>query len=161
MVVICFQISIFEPLNTAVTRRGNYSAKLWFAFKLVSLSHWIQRAYLVKCEDGVVICFQISIFEPLNTAFVEIYFHNFLLWFAFKLVSLSHWIQLVAIGRGGKPVVICFQISIFEPLNTAMTRRGNYSAKLWFAFKLVSLSHWIQHISIAGDSNTSCDLLSN
>ena len=43
LVVICFQISIFEPLNTA---------------------HYAKE----DVEEPVVICFQISIFEPLNTA---------------------------------------------------------------------------------------------
>ena len=42
LVVICFQISIFEPLETTFDNSEAYSA-------------W------------VVICFQISIFEPLET----------------------------------------------------------------------------------------------
>ena len=41
--MICFQISIFEPLNTA-------------------------EALVKQKNEEVVICFQISIFEPLNTA---------------------------------------------------------------------------------------------
>ena len=40
----------------------------------------------------VVICFQISIFEPLET--------------------------IGTVGSPREPVVICFQISIFEPLET-------------------------------------------
>ena len=67
-VVICFQISIFEPLNTAHNYSEAAEAELWFAFKLVSLNHWIQRKSPVRAAVRVVICFQISIFEPLNTA---------------------------------------------------------------------------------------------
>ena len=66
-VVICFQISIFEPLETTAGLWMSSSVLLWFAFKLVSLNHWKQ---LVNSEDKewfVVICFQISIFEPLET----------------------------------------------------------------------------------------------
>ena len=45
-VVICFQISIFEPLET--------TRFVWTLF-----------------EDIVVICFQISIFEPLETTVIQ------------------------------------------------------------------------------------------
>ena len=41
------------------------------------------------------------------------------LWFAFKLVSLNHWKQPLRSGKWCSLVVICFQISIFEPLKTA------------------------------------------
>ena len=44
----------------------------------------------------VVICFQISIFEPLETTYP-------------------------AEQDNGSPVVICFQISIFEPLETTFS----------------------------------------
>ena len=67
LVVICFQISIFEPLET--TKKGNQTLPLalWFAFKLVSLNHWKQLKIMNLKEAFVVICFQISIFEPLET----------------------------------------------------------------------------------------------
>ena len=142
--MICFQISIFEPLNTAKETKAEWKRGLWFAFKLVSLSHWIQRYNLPKIISLVVICFQISIFEPLNTAISVPTVRGSRLWFAFKLVSLSHWIQLPLLLYLDTFVVICFQISIFEPLNTARSTHVAYYIKLWFAFKLVSLSHWIQ-----------------
>ena len=66
-VVICFQISIFEPLETTVLVAYNFQHELWFAFKLVSLNHWKQLDYTSNGEAIVVICFQISIFEPLET----------------------------------------------------------------------------------------------
>ena len=58
-------------------------------------------------------------------------------------------------------VVICFQISIFEPLNTAGGGSAASTAGLWFAFKLVSLSHWIQQADQWEEEEISCDLLSN
>ena len=144
--MICFQISIFEPLNTAERPHVYKSFMLWFAFKLVSLSHWIQLITIVTNEWIVVICFQISIFEPLNTASEILRMRGILLWFAFKLVSLSHWIQPDNDQEDLCRVVICFQISIFEPLNTASEMGRVQDIPLWFAFKLVSLSHWIQHL---------------
>ena len=143
-VVICFQISIFEPLNTASRGFAALEVLLWFAFKLVSLSHWIQQKRKFQHQPYVVICFQISIFEPLNTAETNNGSAELTLWFAFKLVSLSHWIQRRSRNACAILVVICFQISIFEPLNTAGTSSVDYKLPLWFAFKLVSLSHWIQ-----------------
>ena len=135
-VVICFQISIFEPLNTATTMISLRTPQLWFAFKLVSLSHWIQHQPTSHNQHYVVICFQISIFEPLNTA-----------------ESL--------VKQKNEEVVICFQISIFEPLNTASYGAQAKEMELWFAFKLVSLSHWIQQYSTWNQNGRSCDLLSN
>ena len=125
-VVICFQISIFEPLNTAGVKEGDWIIALWFAFKLVSLNHWIQQKKATANAPKVVICFQISIFEPLNTAKAARAYTNGLLWFAFKLVSLNHWIQPTELLYIRIRVVICFQISIFEPLNTASYQPGRY-----------------------------------
>ena len=67
LVVICFQISIFEPLETTNHAESVPVQQLWFAFKLVSLNHWKQQSLGVDYEIQVVICFQISIFEPLET----------------------------------------------------------------------------------------------
>ena len=143
-VVICFQISIFEPLKTAYIFRYIIYTELWFAFKLVSLNHWKQLFIVVIFLTIVVICFQISIFEPLKTAFWIYNTFNTLLWFAFKLVSLNHWKQHFLIFYFNAIVVICFQISIFEPLKTALFNNTHYPILLWFAFKLVSLNHWKQ-----------------
>ena len=46
-------------------------------------------------------------------------------------------------------VVICFQISIFEPLETTDGPFALDAGELWFAFKLVSLNHWKQHLGTA------------
>ena len=159
--MICFQISIFEPLKTAESSAGVWSRLLWFAFKLVSLNHWKQRNRMRKISRIVVICFQISIFEPLKTANSLCLLLRLLLWFAFKLVSLNHWKQHFFIDNIEDLVVICFQISIFEPLKTATENVSGDVILLWFAFKLVSLNHWKQHWRMWSRVCHCCDLLSN
>ena len=159
--MICFQISIFEPLETTPARSYIPMVTLWFAFKLVSLNHWKQLLLPFHSFRLVVICFQISIFEPLETTNTYLASRCDWLWFAFKLVSLNHWKQHGFMHISFGPVVICFQISIFEPLETTrhFTSWGWYV--LWFAFKLVSLNHWKQ-LSIRNNfRGKSCDLLSN
>ena len=143
-VVICFQISIFEPLETTMKEKPIELIKLWFAFKLVSLNHWKQRLIPVRMPLPVVICFQISIFEPLETTPDRRGVGRKKLWFAFKLVSLNHWKQPFVSLNIPHYVVICFQISIFEPLETTSGRLMSAQEALWFAFKLVSLNHWKQ-----------------
>ena len=134
---------------------------MWFAFKLVSLNHWKQRYNIHKWCRVVVICFQISIFEPLETTNHVEAVPAEQLWFAFKLVSLNHWKQHEKSDVKAQHVVICFQISIFEPLETTCSRFCCYGWLLWFAFKLVSLNHWKQRNVSYFPSCWSCDLLSN
>ena len=160
-VVICFQISIFEPLETASAFRELTKNMLWFAFKLVSLNHWKQQDVFSIPKLHVVICFQISIFEPLETASAFRELTKNMLWFAFKLVSLNHWKQPLWIIVSRHTVVICFQISIFEPLETAKVCDDAQVNELWFAFKLVSLNHWKQLLLSLFPNMLSCDLLSN
>ena len=116
--MICFQISIFEPLETTLLILYACFNELWFAFKLVSLNHWKQHRTEKKEAYPVVICFQISIFEPLETTNHVESEPVQQLWFAFKLVSLNHWKQRALSWYASFFVVICFQISIFEPLET-------------------------------------------
>ena len=159
--MICFQISIFEPLETTRQLRNIRIFLLWFAFKLVSLNHWKQRRQFSLGLTDVVICFQISIFEPLETT-MKIKSQQMLkLWFAFKLVSLNHWKQQYDDYRKWALVVICFQISIFEPLETTKVIKILRLRELWFAFKLVSLNHWKQLTFDKNFALFSCDLLSN
>ena len=134
---------------------------LWFAFKLVSLNHWKQHLLNLLFLSTVVICFQISIFEPLKTAEIKQTKEDMELWFAFKLVSLNHWKQQKTSGVQSAKVVICFQISIFEPLKTARNLKRSESLMLWFAFKLVSLNHWKQQKLTDMRVRDCCDLLSN
>ena len=137
------------------------SKELWFAFKLVSLNHWKQPNCINTKFKAVVICFQISIFEPLETT--PRYEVTLLipLWFAFKLVSLNHWKQPLSLAAEIEVVVICFQISIFEPLETTQTITSTSVKWLWFAFKLVSLNHWKQLHFMLKHNAACCDLLSN
>ena len=159
--MICFQISIFEPLETTYNCDVIIFNELWFAFKLVSLNHWKQLYPNSEQHKPVVICFQISIFEPLETTGSSTEIKTFLLWFAFKLVSLNHWKQLLRTRPCVTIVVICFQISIFEPLETTRMGIWWFDFALWFAFKLVSLNHWKQHVSFYCNIAFCCDLLSN
>ena len=142
--MICFQISIFEPLETTEPLTFIFSSTLWFAFKLVSLNHWKQHRNREEYREAVVICFQISIFEPLETTRQQPVQRRSALWFAFKLVSLNHWKQRLPVWLSRTGVVICFQISIFEPLETTVSVFLTLWVTLWFAFKLVSLNHWKQ-----------------
>ena len=160
-VVICFQISIFEPLGTIAGNIGTSRTELWFAFKLVSLNHWEQYNSPGYLTRTVVICFQISIFEPLGTIYNRAGRWCDPLWFAFKLVSLNHWEQLCLTSLHSFTVVICFQISIFEPLGTIRACIIFFPAALWFAFKLVSLNHWEQSLLFSVRHVPGCDLLSN
>ena len=112
--------------------------------------------------------FAMSIIYQLLTNYLYSHFVIFnpiiiklLLWFAFKLVSLNHWKQLAFTGHRTIRVVICFQISIFEPLKTALFKQLILCYKLWFAFKLVSLNHWKQQYPFSIIIRQSCDLLSN
>ena len=161
VVVICFQISIFEPLETTRYRRFYERIELWFAFKLVSLNHWKQPNTSFMVRRNVVICFQISIFEPLETTMNHSTCYITKLWFAFKLVSLNHWKQPFPLATSSGSVVICFQISIFEPLETTLDLLVPEPVSLWFAFKLVSLNHWKQLVLFIIYPHFCCDLLSN
>ena len=133
--MICFRISIFEPLKTTRVVRQYLSFLLWFAFELVSLNHWKQPSADMQFLESVVICFRISIFEPLKTTGICSRNNRIWLWFAFELVSLNHWKQPRMWLTTWFIVVICFRISIFEPLKTT--------------------------ISINHKSKNGCDLLSN
>ena len=160
-IVICFQISIFELQKTARTLKKLLSSLLWFAFKLVSLSYRRQLCWREYTRYKVVICFQISIFELQKTAIEGTAPLQAELWFAFKLVSLSYRRQLMRPQKLTRPVVICFQISIFELQKTARSAGGVSWKRLWFAFKLVSLSYRRQLQIITYHLPFCCDLLSN
>ena len=67
IVVIYFQISIFELLKTTVAHMIKRPIPLWFTFKLVSLNYWKQPWSVTLMRRVVVIYFQISIFELLKT----------------------------------------------------------------------------------------------
>ena len=159
--MICLQISIFELLNTTSWCCKTREHLLWFAYKLVSLNYWIQQFKKPPKFIIVVICLQISIFELLNTTVINSQRWTIMLWFAYKLVSLNYWIQLSLKSNSLDIVVICLQISIFELLNTTSQRKANQMNLLWFAYKLVSLNYWIQHLHVGIPLLVGCDLLTN
>ena len=133
---------------------------MWFAFNLVSLNHWTQQDKFTYILQKVVICFQFSIFEPLDTTVKFNYIFADTLWFAFNLVSLNHWTQRGYPLYYHRQVVICFQFSIFEPLDTTRFLFTFGLLKLWFAFNLVSLNHWTQLEISRQSEEEGCDLLS-
>ena len=141
---------IYNPVNEP----------LWFAFILVTLSHWKQRHRFGESPRSVVICFHFSNFEPLETAFKCSHASSSLLWFAFILVTLSHWKQPQLCRLFVLIVVICFHFSNFEPLETANAPTFVVISALWFAFILVTLSHWKQPRVSRYREVPSCDLLS-
>ena len=102
-IVTCFHFSNFGPLETASLRFGSMRLQLWFAFILVTLSHWKQLYYTFFYCVYVVICFHFSNFEPLETANPLEVINACSLWFAFILVTLSHWKQLLII----RPLIMC------------------------------------------------------
>ena len=123
-VVICFQISIFGPLKTAIWQRQ------LFPFRCDLLSNqyfWtIENSFLSSTyiSQLVVICFQISIFGPLKTAPILDYVTSG----GCDLLSNQYFWTIENSRKVICPlavtVVICFQISIFGPLKTAMVPSG-------------------------------------
>ena len=90
LVVIRFQICIFDILNTAVANMGKAD---YCCDSLSNLYLWhIKYSYLTRFEflSEVVIRFQICIFDILNTAYGTRCLGSNLLWFAFKFVSLTY-----------------------------------------------------------------------
>ena len=140
-VVICFQICIFDILNTAVLEWKNHTTGCDLLSNLylwhIKYSSWPCRAMPFR----VVICFQICIFDILNTANVVAeaaavscdLLSNLYLWHIKYSV-------LRRINQRCK-VVICFQICIFDILNTAVQAGRRTYRTLWFAFKFVSLTY--------------------
>ena len=136
IVVICFQICIFELLKTTVIGRQCYKHALWFAFKFVSLNYWKQLVN--KSPNLFTGCDLLS---------------NLYLWTIENNLVLSWYILHL--------VVICFQICIFELLKTTTSLWQPRLGLLWFAFKFVSLNYWKQ-LKVSGSHWwASCDLLSN
>ena len=128
---------------------------------------------LVRCNHvPVVICFHFTIFVVLETTDDDGEGDLFGLWFAFILLSLSYWKQHKVVDgnidlccdllsfyylcRTGNNigsnlmattfVVICFHFTIFVVLETTTSIDTSVGALLWFAFILLSLSYWKQHI---------------
>ena len=135
---------------------------------------------------GVVICFHFTIFVVLETTLLGNRRQTSPLWFAFILLSLSYWKQLLPLlaararccdllsfyylcrtgnnsavcQYGFTQVVICFHFTIFVVLETTTGSFETVVFMLWFAFILLSLSYWKQHYTRRIQICHCCDLLS-
>ena len=175
IVVICFQNCIFDLLHTSPGSFTDDTFMLWFAFKIVSLTYFIHHSKgkggkLKGCDllsklylwltsyinDKkqiikwlVVICFQNCIFDLLHTSSCKCRCGSFVLWFAFKIVSLTYFIHQAILLHLKDCVVICFQNCIFDLLHTSHYEWYTNIWQLWFAFKIVSLTYFIHLCSNA------------
>ena len=83
-----------------------------------------------------------------------------LLWFAFILLSLSYWKQLVTTKYTTQ--TSCDLLSFYYLCRTGNNPPASTTdlGRLWFAFILLSLSYWKQHCPSTIKSISCCDLLS-
>ena len=117
-VVNCFELCIFDRLNTTILLRAlfcNSCELLWIMYL------W-QIEYNALCRLsfflGVVNCFELCIFDRLNTtAFCNSTLASSL-WIALNYVSLTDWIQQIILRYFAIGVVNCFELCIFDRLNT-------------------------------------------
>ena len=185
-VVICFHFTIFVVLETTSLPQTSRISPLWFAFILLSLSYWKQLTVIRRCSRMccdllsfyylcrtgnnfpfvhhiqllVVICFHFTIFVVLETTCFFGGSDNDVLWFAFILLSLSYWKQLIIVAADTSQG--CDLLSFYY-----LCRTGNnvsplhpMDTTLWFAFILLSLSYWKQRAPGRPNKTGGCDLLS-
>ena len=83
-----------------------------------------------------------------------------MLWFAFILLSLSYWKQLL--NDDYYVACCCDLLSFYYLCRTGNNYKNIYiiNNKLWFAFILLSLSYWKQPVAIRFLCERCCDLLS-
>ena len=212
-VVNCFQICIFVSDDTAQEEYYTSAFRLWIAFKFVSLYRMTQpslnerqtrsscellsnlylcigwhshRSIADRCKI-VVNCFQICIFVSDDTAVFVTIVAKFVLWIAFKFVSLYRMTQHSSVNQVSQHgcellsnlylcigwhscfpevtrapcVVNCFQICIFVSDDTAWLCTTWTTRRLWIAFKFVSLYRMTQLNFCSLTSACGCELLSN
>ena len=185
-VVICFHFTTFAVLETAFSKFAWDAWKLWFAFILLPLPYWKQRratrpptcpgcdllSFYYLCRTGnstasitstswrVVICFHFTTFAVLETAFWRAKPTRPRLWFAFILLPLPYWKQLISSSLCRPAVVICFHFTTFAVLETALFNKNSILLMLWFAFILLPLPYWKQPTSGRETEFRGCDLLS-
>ena len=154
-VVICFHFTIFVVLETTKWPHGLRRCRLWFAFILLSLSYWKQPAIIslsvsLSCD---LLSFYYLCRIGNNTSSGTSAWTR--LWFAFILLSLSYWKQLIIITlmnkvscdllsfyylcrTGNNPcemmkiarwVVICFHFTIFVVLETTRYNPTSWSCR--------------------------------
>ena len=160
MVVICFHFTIFVVLETTRPLTRPPSERLWFAFILLSLSYWKQHYGTFPKGLHVVICFHFTIFVVLETTFAMTFLSFNQLWFAFILLSLSYWKQLIYWYT--YRWICCDLLSFYYLCRTGnnLPYKKTNCLWLWFAFILLSLSYWKQPRQRPWFSLGRCDLLS-
>ena len=94
-VVICFHFTIFVVLETTNDDDTHVWRALWFAFILLSLSYWKQLRHAGCQHRGR--CDLLSFYYLCRTGNNGKHQRRagIMLWFAFILLSLSYWKQLV------------------------------------------------------------------
>ena len=158
-VVNCFELCIFEKLNTTTYTQIIDSYTLWIALNYVSLKSWIQRKDLnhfriISCELlWIMYLWKVEYNTKTNRWFTV------KLWIALNYVSLKSWIQPKPPIREPTAVVNCFELCIFEKLNTTVTRHRSDEDWLWIALNYVSLKSWIQLLVKQFIWTMSCELL--
>ena len=166
----CFELCIFEKLNTTRREYTCRASLLWIALNYVSLKSWIQQGtqkarifcccellwimYLWKVEYNkpilanswsvVVNCFELCIFEKLNTTFVSVRLVSSLLWIALNYVSLKSWIQRVAVAVLARACCELLWIMYLWKVEYNLSVQTTSSGWLWIALNYVSLKSWIQ-----------------
>ena len=119
-VVNCFELCIFEILNTTYQRENNdvRSCELLWIMYLWNIEYNTQKPRMFCC--AVVNCFELCIFEILNTTFlrfVETPTSCELLWIMY-LWNIEY--NKVIHNDDELGVVNCFELCIFEILNTTL-----------------------------------------
>ena len=87
--MICFQISIFDTIGNNCQIFRPVSIQVVICFQISIFDTIGNNSCDIPYEDeNVVICFQISIFDTIGNNQIIVVSGDFMLWFAFKLVSL-------------------------------------------------------------------------
>ena len=159
LVVNCFELCIFEKLNTTSISPNNTVNQLWIALNYVSLKSWIQPKLPLVRALFVVNCFELCIFEKLNTTCSNMTIELYKLWIALNYVSLKSWIQRFLMTCQTNVVVNCFELCIFEKLNTTALDNNKKLEVLWIALNYVSLKSWIQPTLVYFEITLRCELL--
>ena len=140
----CFELCIFERLNTTHNRCTTLLNKLWIALNYVSLKDWIQLLLFIIVRANSCELLWIMYLWKIEYNFFERFKIVLTLWIALNYVSLKDWIQhkftwkrniqccellwimylwkieynQPALCLSIKRVVNCFELCIFERLNT-------------------------------------------
>ena len=134
---------------------------MWFAWKFLSLWYQTQLIWVLLAELWVVICLKISIFVVSNTTDNSCIFSLYLLWFAWKFLSLWYQTQ-----REDQIKAAGYSCDLLENFYLCGIKHNTFSikmkmVKLWFAWKFLSLWYQTQQYTKKAISIARCDLLEN